>query len=33
MHTLEVVEKLKPEIMDRIEGILQNKPAPEPNFR
>lgn len=30
---LDVVKKITPEIMDRIEEILENKPEPEPDFR
>jgi voltage-dependent potassium channel beta subunit len=30
---LEIVPKLTVEVMDRIEGILDNKPKPEPDFR
>jgi len=33
MKALDVVPKLTPEIMDRIEGILGNKPVSELNFR
>jgi voltage-dependent potassium channel beta subunit len=33
MKAVEAVDRLSPEIMERIEAILQNKPAPEPNFR
>jgi len=33
MAALDVVEKLTPEVMERIEGILQNKPAPPSDFR
>jgi voltage-dependent potassium channel beta subunit len=33
MKAMSVVDKLTPEIMDRIEGILGNKPVPELNFR
>jgi len=33
MKSLEMVPKLTPEVMDRIESILDNKPQPEPNFR
>ena len=33
MKALDVVEKLTPEVMERIEMILQNKPAPEEDFR
>lgn len=33
MRALDVVSKLEAPIMARIESILQNKPAPEPNWR
>jgi len=33
MAALEVVEKLTPEVMARIDGILGNRPGPEPRFR
>jgi len=33
MKALEAVDRLSPEIMERIEAILDNKPSPEPNFR
>lgn len=33
MKALEVVEKLNSEVMERIEGILDNKPEPEDDFR
>lgn len=33
MKAMDIVDKLTPEIMDRIEGILENKPVPELNFR
>jgi voltage-dependent potassium channel beta subunit len=33
MKAMDVVDKLTPEIMDRVEGILGNKPVPELNFR
>jgi voltage-dependent potassium channel beta subunit len=33
MKAMEMVDTLTPEIMGRIEGILGNKPAPEPDFR
>jgi voltage-dependent potassium channel beta subunit len=33
MAALEVVPKLNDEVMDRIEGVLDNKPKPEPDFR
>jgi voltage-dependent potassium channel beta subunit len=33
LKALEALERLSPEVMDRIETILSNKPAPEPNFR
>jgi voltage-dependent potassium channel beta subunit len=33
MKAMDIVDKLTPEIMSRIEGILGNKPVPEPNFR
>jgi len=33
MRALDVVDKLTPEVMERIEGILQNKPAPPSDFR
>jgi len=33
MDALETVSKLNDEVMTQIEEILDNKPAPEPNFR
>ncbi|RMF48895.1 MAG: voltage-dependent potassium channel subunit beta [Anaerolineae bacterium] len=33
MKALDYVDKLTPEVMERIEGILQNKPVPEHDFR
>jgi aryl-alcohol dehydrogenase-like predicted oxidoreductase len=33
MKAMDIVNLLTPEIMGRIEGILGNKPAPDPNFR
>jgi len=33
MKAMEAVDRLSPEVMERIEAILQNKPTPEPNFR
>jgi voltage-dependent potassium channel beta subunit len=33
MKAMEAVDRLSPEVMERIEAILQNKPAPEPDFR
>ena len=33
MAALDVVYKLSDEVMERIEGILGNKPNPEPDFR
>ena len=33
MKAMEVVEKLTPEILDHIEKIVVNKPAPEPDWR
>lgn len=33
MRALEVARKLKQPVMDRIEGILDNRPVPEPDFR
>jgi voltage-dependent potassium channel beta subunit len=33
MKALEAVVRLSPEVMERIEAILGNKPAPEPNLR
>jgi voltage-dependent potassium channel beta subunit len=33
MKAVDIVDKLTPEIMDRIEGILGNKPVPELDFR
>jgi voltage-dependent potassium channel beta subunit len=33
MKALEAVKKLTPEVMERIEGILENKPEPEPDNR
>jgi aryl-alcohol dehydrogenase-like predicted oxidoreductase len=33
MQSLEVAERLTPEIMDRIESVLNNKPESEPDYR
>jgi voltage-dependent potassium channel beta subunit len=33
MQAMEVYEKLSPEVMERIERILDNTPAPQPDFR
>lgn len=33
MRALDVVDKLMPDVMERIEGILANKPAPPSDFR
>jgi len=33
MKALECAEKLSPEIMERIEGVLKNKPEPESDYR
>jgi voltage-dependent potassium channel beta subunit len=33
MKALEAVDRLSPEVMERIETILGNKPVPEPNLR
>jgi len=33
MKAMEAADRLSPDIMGRIETILNNKPAPEPNFR
>jgi len=33
MKAMEAVDRLSPEVMERIETILANKPAPEPDFR
>jgi len=33
MKAIDVVEKLTPDVMERIEAILQNKPTPEEDFR
>jgi voltage-dependent potassium channel beta subunit len=33
MQALDVVPRLTPEIMDRIEAVLQNKPEPAPDYR
>jgi voltage-dependent potassium channel beta subunit len=33
MKSLEVLEKLDQEVMERIEGILKNKPGPLPDYR
>jgi len=30
---MEVYERLTPEILDEIEAIVDNKPAPEPDWR
>jgi hypothetical protein len=33
MKAAEAVDRLTPEIMERIETILGNAPAPDPDFR
>ena len=33
MKALDLVEQLSPDLMDRIEQILDNKPAPEADWR
>jgi aryl-alcohol dehydrogenase-like predicted oxidoreductase len=33
MKALDVAQKLTPDILDRIEGILMNKPGPERDYR
>jgi aryl-alcohol dehydrogenase-like predicted oxidoreductase len=33
MKAMDVVEKLSPEVIDRIEEIVANKPEPEPDWR
>jgi aryl-alcohol dehydrogenase-like predicted oxidoreductase len=33
MKALDVADKLTPEVMERLEGILENKPAPLPDAR
>lgn len=33
MKALEVSNKLTPEVLEQIENVLNNKPAPEPNYR
>ena len=33
MKAMAVYERLTPEILDRIEAIVDNKPAPEPDWR
>ncbi|MEW5900076.1 MAG: aldo/keto reductase, partial [Acidobacteriota bacterium] len=33
MKAVELADRLTPEIMDRVDTILENKPASEPNFR
>ena len=33
MKAMDVYERLSPEILDRIEAIVENKPAPEPDWR
>jgi aryl-alcohol dehydrogenase-like predicted oxidoreductase len=33
MRALEVVNKLTPEVIERIEAILENKPEPEEDYR
>ncbi len=33
MRAMDVYERLTPEILDRIEAIVDNKPAPEPDWR
>jgi hypothetical protein len=32
MKTMEVVEKLTPDVMERVEEILDKKPGPSPDF-
>jgi len=33
MKAMDVVEKLTPEVLERIEEIVDNKPTPEPDWR
>ncbi|HEX6983691.1 MAG TPA: aldo/keto reductase [Balneolaceae bacterium] len=33
MKTIEVVDKLTPDVMEQVEEVLNNKPKPEPDFR
>lgn len=33
LQTVEIAKKLTPEILERIEGILQNRPNPSMNWR
>jgi aryl-alcohol dehydrogenase-like predicted oxidoreductase len=33
MKAMNMIDALTPEIMGRIEQVLGNKPAPDPNFR
>jgi hypothetical protein len=33
MQALDALPALTPEVMEKIEDILDNKPTPEPNFR
>ncbi|NJN64071.1 MAG: hypothetical protein HC882_03800, partial [Acidobacteria bacterium] len=33
MRAMEIVPKLTSEVMARIEGVLQNRPAPETDWR
>jgi voltage-dependent potassium channel beta subunit len=33
MKSLDIVQKLTPDIMERIESILENKPKPHPDYR
>ena len=33
MKALQIVERLTPEVMDRIEAVLGNKPVPEKDWR
>jgi hypothetical protein len=33
MKAMEVYERLNPEVLERIEEIVDNKPKPEPDWR
>lgn len=33
MKAIDIVDKLTPDVMERIEEVLNNKPKPEPNYR
>jgi hypothetical protein len=33
MKTIDLLEKLTPDVLDRIESILKNKPEPESDYR